>query len=91
MSFWSAALREHSYGVSGDPTVDYNSQFGIAESFGVTGFPTVFNGIMLSGNYFQGYNTKAKWFNFFIVDDNMTKVMPGGTSFSSEPISGTIS
>lgn len=70
-----SGTREHSYGVSGDSTVDYNSKLGLPNPFGVTGFPTVFNGIMLSGNYFQGYNTKAKWFNFFIVDDNMTKVM----------------
>jgi len=70
----ASGSREHSYGVSGDPTVDYNAELGLPNPFGVMGFPTVFSNIMQSGNYFQGYNAKAKWFNFFVVDDNMTKI-----------------
>ncbi len=67
--------RERGYIVSGDPTRDYAGELGLPNPTGEKAFPVLgtFN-IGAAGNYFQPQNYRARFFNFFILDDNATKV-----------------
>jgi hypothetical protein len=67
--------RERGYIVSGDPTRDYPGELGLPNPLGEHAFPVLGTlNIGPAGNYFQPVNYRARFFNFFILDDNATKV-----------------
>jgi hypothetical protein len=67
--------RERGYIVSGDPTRDYAGELGLPNPLGEHAFPVLGTlNIGPAGNYFQPVNYRARFFNFFILDDNATKV-----------------
>jgi len=67
--------RERGYIVSGDPTRDYAGELGLPNPTGEHAFPVLGTlNIGPAGNYFQPVNYRARFFNFFILEDNATKV-----------------
>ena len=73
--FSLSGSRERGYIVSGDPTRDYSGELGLPNPLGEHAFPVLGTlNIGPAGNYFQPVNYRARFFNFFILDDNATKV-----------------
>jgi hypothetical protein len=67
--------RERGWIVSGDPTRDYAGELGLPNPIGEKAFPVLGTlNIGAAGNYFQPVNYRARFFNFFILDDNGTLV-----------------
>ncbi|HTM50951.1 MAG TPA: hypothetical protein VL285_19780, partial [Bryobacteraceae bacterium] len=67
--------RERGYIVSGDPTRDYAGELGLPNPTGEHAFPVLGTlNIGPTGNYFQPVNYRARFFNFYILEDNATKV-----------------
>jgi len=67
--------RERGYIVSGDPTRDYAGELGLPNPLGERAFPVLGAlNIGAAGNYFQPVNYRARFFNFFILDDNATLI-----------------
>jgi Carboxypeptidase regulatory-like domain len=67
--------RERGWIVSGDPTRDYAGELGLPNPLGEKAFPVLGTlNIGAAGNYFQPINYRARFFNFFILDDNATLV-----------------
>ncbi|HEY2933103.1 MAG TPA: carboxypeptidase-like regulatory domain-containing protein [Acidobacteriota bacterium] len=67
--------RERGYIVSGDPTRDYAAELGLPNPTGEHAFPVLGTlNLGAAGNYFQPINYRARFFNFFILDDNATLV-----------------
>ena len=58
------------------PTVNYAAQLGLPNPNGVPGYPVINNiGVGTgSSNYFQPTNWNLRYFNYFILEDNVTKV-----------------
>jgi hypothetical protein len=66
--------REYGDILSGDPSVYYTDQLGTPNPFHVTGLPVI-GGIGIGGtNYLMPANRRTRWLNYFILEDNATKV-----------------
>ncbi len=73
--FSLSGSRERGYIVSGDPTRDYAGELGLPNPLGEHAFPVLGTlNIGPGGNYFQPVNYRARFFNFFILEDNATLV-----------------
>ena len=74
--FMFSASRTVSTQVSGDPTVNYAAQLGLPNPNGVPGYPVINNIGVGTGktNYFFPTNWNLRYFNYFILEDNVTKV-----------------
>jgi hypothetical protein len=61
---------------SGDPSKFYSTELGLPNPNGQPGYPVINNiGVGTGrGNYFQPVNWRAQFFNYFILEDNGTKV-----------------
>jgi hypothetical protein len=60
---------------TGTPNYSYANQLGLPNPFNQSGFPYIQNVMDLGdGNYLRPYNRNAFYYNFWIVDDNATKV-----------------
>lgn len=63
--------------VTGDETRFYATEMGLPNPNGATGFPVI-NDIGVgtgASNYFQPVNWRKQYFNYFILDDNATKIV----------------
>jgi len=74
--FMFSGSRTVSTQFSGDPTVNYAAQLGLPNPNGVPGYPVINNIGVGTGrsNYFQPTNWNLRYFNYFILEDNVTKV-----------------
>jgi hypothetical protein len=74
--FLFSGSRSVSTSFSGDPTVNYAAQLGLPNPNGQPGFPVINNiGVGTgSSNYIQPVNWNLRYFNYFILEDNATKV-----------------
>ena len=70
-----SGAREYADIVSGDPNVNYDTQLGVPNPLGVTGFPVIGNFGFGTTNYFQPANRRTRWLNYFILEDNATKLV----------------
>ena len=69
-----SGAREYADIVSGDPAVAYADQLGTPNPFHVTGHPVIGGFGIGTTNYFQPANRRTRWLNYFILEDNATKV-----------------
>jgi Carboxypeptidase regulatory-like domain len=69
-----SGAREYADIVSGDPNVNYDSQLNLPNPLGVNGFPVIGNFGIGTTNYFQPANRRTRWLNYFILEDNATKL-----------------
>ena len=71
-----SATRNLAYSFSGTPGIDYASQLGLPNLYNQVSYPVVNNIGVGTGNsnYFQPVNWKRNWYNYFIVEQNFTKV-----------------
>ena len=74
--FLFSGSRSVSTSFSGDPSVNYAAQLGLPNPNGQPGFPVINNiGVGTgSSNYIQPVNWNLRYFNYFILEDNATKV-----------------
>jgi len=75
--FMFSASRTVSTSFSGDPSVNYAAQLGLPNPNGQPGYPVINNigvGTGTGSNYFQPVNWNLRYFNYFILEDNATKV-----------------
>jgi hypothetical protein len=74
--FLFSGSRTVSTSFSGDPTVNYAAQLGLPNPNGQPGFPVINNIGVGTGasNYVQPVNWNLRYFNYFILEDNATKV-----------------
>jgi hypothetical protein len=74
--FLFSGSRSVSTSFSGDPTVNYAAQLGLPNPNGQPGFPVINNIGVGTGNsnYIQPVNWNLRYFNYFILEDNATKV-----------------
>jgi hypothetical protein len=61
---------------SGTPGVDYASQLGLPNLYNQVSYPVINNIGVGTGNsnYVQPINWKQNWYNYFILEDNFTKI-----------------
>lgn len=71
-----SASRTVSTNFSGDPSRRYSSELGLPNPAGQPGYPVINNIGVGTGrsNYFQPVNWNMQYFNYFILDDNATKI-----------------
>lgn len=71
-----SATRNLGSSFSGTPGVDYASQLGLPNLYNQESYPVINNIGVGTGNsnYFQPINWKLNWYNYFIFEDNFTKV-----------------
>jgi hypothetical protein len=75
--FMFSASRSVSTSFSGDPTVNYAAQLGLPNPNGQPGYPVINNigvGTGTGSNYVSPVNWNLRYFNYFILEDNLTKV-----------------
>ena len=74
--FMFSASRTVSTQFSGDPTVNYAGNLGLPNPNAVPGYPVINNIGVGTGrsNYFQPTNWNLRYFNYFILEDNVTKI-----------------
>jgi len=74
--FLGSGSRTVSTSFSGDPTINYAAQLGLPNPNGQPGFPVINNIGVGTGasNYVQPVNWNQRFFNYFILEDNATKV-----------------
>ncbi|MCX6623273.1 MAG: carboxypeptidase-like regulatory domain-containing protein, partial [Acidobacteria bacterium] len=73
--FTASASREYGSIYTGDPGKQWANQLGLPNPGNQDGYPVIGNiGVKSSGNYLQPQNNRIRYFSFFIVDDNMTKI-----------------
>ncbi|MFB3825904.1 MAG: carboxypeptidase regulatory-like domain-containing protein [Bryobacteraceae bacterium] len=73
--FTASASREYGSIYTGQPGTMWADLMGLPNPARQDGYPVIGNiGVRTSGNYFQPQNNRIRYFNFFIVDDNVTKV-----------------
>jgi hypothetical protein len=71
-----SATRNLGSSFSGTPGVDYASQLGLPNLYNQPSYPVINNIGVGTGNsnYVQPINWKLNWFNYFIFEDNFTKM-----------------
>jgi hypothetical protein len=71
-----SATRNLGSSFSGTPGVDYASQLGLPNLYNQPSYPVINNIGVGTGNsnYVQPINWKMNWYNYFIFEDNLTKV-----------------
>ncbi len=70
-----SGARERWWKGTGDPTVKYADQLGLPNPLSVVGWPGLYDGGLMGGNYyFETDNTQAGPQAYLIVDNNATKI-----------------
>eukprot|EP00825_Cyclidium_porcatum_P005726 TRINITY_DN12808_c0_g1_i1.p2 TRINITY_DN12808_c0_g1~~TRINITY_DN12808_c0_g1_i1.p2 ORF type:complete len:426 (-),score=-10.41 TRINITY_DN12808_c0_g1_i1:138-1415(-) len=60
---------------SGTPGIDYASQLGLPNPTAMGSYPVIADiGVSSGGNYVSPINWKMQWYNYFILEQNFTKV-----------------
>ena len=73
--FTASASREYGSIYTGEPGTQWANQLGLPNPANQDGYPVIGNvGVKTSGNYLQPQNNRIRYFSFFIIDDNMTKI-----------------
>ncbi|MFB3827958.1 MAG: TonB-dependent receptor [Bryobacteraceae bacterium] len=70
----TSASRESGYIMTGAPGVDYSSQLGLPNPLRAEGYPWITNIGLSPTNYMVPTQRRDRYFNFYIFDDNMTKI-----------------
>jgi len=71
----ASASREYGSIYTGKPGTLWANQLGLPNPANQDGYPVIGTvGVRSSGNYLQPQNNRIRYFNFFILDDNVTKV-----------------
>jgi len=73
--FLFSATRNLGSSFSGTPGIDYASQLGLPNLYNQSSYPVINNIGVGTGNsnYVQPINWKRQWYNYFILEDNLTK------------------
>lgn len=70
-----SASREYGSIYTGIPGTQWANTLGLPNPGNQDGYPVIGNvGVKSSGNYLQPQNNRIRYFSFFILDDNMTKI-----------------
>ncbi|MBS1829268.1 MAG: carboxypeptidase regulatory-like domain-containing protein [Acidobacteria bacterium] len=73
--FTASASREYGSIYTGEPGTLWANQLGLPNPANQDGYPVIASvGVRTSGNYLQPQNNRIRYFNFFIIDDHLTKV-----------------
>lgn len=71
-----SASRVRGSSFSGTPGIDYASQLGLPNPTGTGSYPVIADiGMGGKGNYVSPINWKMQWYNYFILEQNFTKVL----------------
>jgi hypothetical protein len=73
--FLGSASRESGYIMTGAPGVDYSSKLGLPNPLGAEGYPWITNIGLNPTNYMVPTQRRDRYFNFYIFDDNLTKII----------------
>lgn len=71
----ASASRESGYIMTGAPGVEYSTQLGLPNPLHAEGYPSITNIGLNPTNYLVPTQRRDRYFNFYIFDDNMTKVL----------------
>ncbi|MCL5746170.1 MAG: carboxypeptidase-like regulatory domain-containing protein, partial [Acidobacteria bacterium] len=70
-----SASRVRGSSFSGTPGVDYASQLGLPNPTRTGSYPVIADiGMGAGGNYISPINWKMQWYNYFILEENFTKI-----------------
>ena len=71
----TSASRESGYIITGAPGVEYSTQLGLPNPLHAEGYPWITNIGLSPTNYMVPTQRRDRYFNFYIFDDNLTKVL----------------
>ncbi|MBL8292073.1 MAG: carboxypeptidase regulatory-like domain-containing protein, partial [Bryobacterales bacterium] len=73
--FTASASREYGSIYTGEPGTLWANQLGLPNPANQDGYPVIGTvGVRSSGNYLQPQNNRIRYFNFFIIDDHLTRI-----------------